>query len=209
MGEFGHHLANNFIRLGNEVMIVDKDESKVLDITNIVTSTKIADCTNSDVLKSLGVNNFDIVFICIGSNFQSSLEITNLAKEMGAKHVVSKATRDIQKKFLLRNGADEVIYPDKDIAQKCAAKYTVNNIFDYVELTKGYAIYEIKPLKEWLNKSIRELNIAALYHISILGIKKGEKRNIMPPADHIILEDEHLIVLASDDAIANILKKKF
>ena len=110
MGRFGHYLCKKFVELGNEVMIVDSDEIKINDMMNIVTSARIGDCTNVEVLKSLGVGNFDLCFVCIGSNFQSSLEITSLVKELGAKWVISKANRDIQAKFLLRNGADEVIY---------------------------------------------------------------------------------------------------
>ena len=208
MGRFGHHLTNNFLEHGNDVMIIDSDEKKIEDMAPFATSTKIGDCTNPEVLRSLGLGNFDIVFVCIGTNFQSSLEITSLAKEMGAKRVISKATRDIQAKFLLRNGADEVIYPDKDIAEKCAARYSVNNVFDYIELAQGYAIYEIPPQKDWLGKSIRESNIAAKHRISILGIRKSDGTSrIMPSADYIIAADEHLIVLAQNKVIDGILKR--
>jgi len=209
MGQFGHHLAKKFIDLGNEVMVVDNEESKISDLINVVTAVKIADCTNPEVLESFGLSNFDIVFICIGTNFQSSLEITSLVKEKGAKWVVSKATRDIQAKFLMKNGADDVVYPDKDMAQKCAARYSVNHIFDYIELTKGYAIYEIRPLKHWVGKSIKSLEIRTKYNISILGIKKGEDRQIMPDPSYIIKADEHLIVLSADQDISKILKRKY
>ena len=208
MGRFGHHLANNFLEHGNEVMVIDSDEKKIEDMVPYATSTKIGDCTNPEVLRSLGIGNFDIVFVCIGTNFQSSLEITSLIKEMGAKRVISKATRDIQAKFLLRNGADEVIYPDKDIAEKFAARYSVNNVFDYIELAQGYAIYEIPPQKDWIGKSIRESNIAAKHRISIVGIRKvdGSSR-ILPSADYIIAADEHLMVLAQNKVIDGILKR--
>lgn len=207
MGRFGHHLAYNMLEMGNDVMVIDNDEKKLEDIVPYATSSKIGDCTNPEVLKTIGVTNFDVIFVCIGTNFQSSLEITSLVKEMGAKKVVSKATRDIQAKFLLRNGADEVIYPDKDIAEKCAARYSVDNVFDYIELTEGYAIYEIPPLKEWKGRTIRESNIAAKYKVTILGIKEfGSHTKIMPNADYVIKEDEHLIVLASRNNIGKLLK---
>ncbi len=207
MGRFGHHLAYNMLEMGNDVMVIDNDEKKLEDIVPYATSSKIGDCTNPEVLKTIGVTNFDVIFVCIGTNFQSSLEITSLVKEMGAKKVVSKATRDIQAKFLLRNGADEVIYPDKDIAEKCAARYSVDNVFDYIELTEGYAIYEIPPLKEWKGRTIRESNIAAKYKVTILGIKEfGSHTKIMPSADYVINEDEHLIVLASRNNIGKLLK---
>jgi trk system potassium uptake protein TrkA len=207
IGRFGRHLALNFVEQGNDVMVIDSDEKRVESIAALVTSAKIGDCTDTEVLKSLGIDNFDIIFVCIGTNFQSSLEITSLVKDMGGKNVVSKATRDIQAKFLLRNGADNVIYPERDIAERLAKRYSMNNVFDYMELTNGYGIYEIPPVKEWVGKTIRESNIAAKYKIQILGIKdRNGKSRIMPTADYIIQEKEHLMVLAKNET-ANYLSK--
>ena len=208
LGRFGHHLTQNLMELGNDVMIIDSDEKNIEDLVPHVTSAKIGDCTNPEVLKGLGVSNFDIVFVCIGTNFQSSLEITSLVKEMGAKRVVSKATRDIQAKFLLRNGADEVIYPEKDIAEECAVRYSMDNIFDYMEMADGYGIYEISPMPDWCEKSIRQSNIAANHRISILGIKKPDGSNhMMPSPDYVIKPEEHLMVLANNSEIMLLLKK--
>ena len=122
MGRLGHHLCMNMAHMGNEIMIVDKNEENMQDLLSYAMMAKVGDCTKEEVLKSLGVGNFDICFVCIGSDFQNSLEITSLLKELGATYVVSKATRDIQAKFLLRNGADEVIYPERDAAERCAVK---------------------------------------------------------------------------------------
>ena len=206
MGRFGHHLAENFLAQEQDVMVMDIDEKRVEDITPYATSTRIGDCTNPEVLKTVGINNFDMVFVCIGTNFQNSLEVTSLVKELGAKHVVSRATRDIQAKFLLRNGADEVIYPEKDIAEKCAERYILDNIFDYMELTDDYAIYEMKPLTEWVDKSIRESNIAAKYKVSILGIKQGEEKKMLPSPDYVIDEEDHLMIMAKKTDAEKILK---
>lgn len=209
MGRFGQHLAGNMVKQGNDVMIVDIDEKNVEDLAPYVTSAKIGDCTNPEVLRGLGAANFDLVFVCIGTNFQSSLEITSLVKEMGAKLVVSKATRDIQAKFLLRNGADEVIYPERDLAEECAVRYSMDHIFDYMEMADGYGIYEIDPLEEWCHKSIRESNIAAKYRISILGIKKEDGSTyIMPSPDHVISSKEHLMVLANNSELMPLLKRR-
>ena len=120
MGRFGQHLCRKMLKLNNEVMIVDRNEEAMEDLLPLVTNAKIGDCTNEEVLHSLGIGNFDLCFVCIGTNFQSSLEITSLLKEAGAKYVISKATRDIQAKFLLRNGADEVLYPEKQLAKWAA-----------------------------------------------------------------------------------------
>lgn len=128
MGAFGQHLALKMAELKNDVMIVDKDAEIINEMSSLVTDAEIGDCTKEDVLKSLGVSNFDICFVAIGDNFQSSLEITSLLKDLGAKHVISKASRDIQVKFLLRNGADEIVYPDKDMAEKLALRCSINNI---------------------------------------------------------------------------------
>jgi trk system potassium uptake protein TrkA len=208
IGRFGRHLALNFLEQGNDVMVIDSNELRVESIAPLVTSAKIGDCTDVEVLKSLGIDNFDLIFVCIGTNFQSSLEITSLVKDMGGKNVISKATRDIQAKFLLRNGADNVIYPEKDVAERLAKRYSMNNVFDYMELTNGYGIFEFPPLKEWVGRTIRESNIAAKYKIQILGIKdqKG-KSQIMPTANYIIKEEEHLIVLAKNETADYLVKK--
>ncbi len=206
LGRFGHHLCRNMAELGNEVMIVDQREEVLEDLLPIVTSAKIGDCTNEEVLRSLGVANFDLCFVCIGTNFQSSLEITSLVKEMGARCVISKANRDIHAKFLLKNGADEVIYPDRDIAEKLAVRHSANHVFDYIELTDEYSIYEIPPLTEWLGKSIRDVNFRVKYQVSILGTKKGEDVRLLPAADHIFAADEHLMVIGKAEDLQKILK---
>ena len=208
LGRFGQHLASNLLDLGNDVMIIDSDERKLEGLVPYATSSKIGDCTNPEVLRSLGIGNFDVIFICIGTNFQSSLEITSLVKEMGGKHVVSYASRDIQVIFLLRNGADLVIYPENDIAERCAARFSMDNVFYYIEISSKYGIYEISPLKEWVGKSIRESNIAARYRVTIIGIKKeGRESHIMPSADDFIEDGEHLIVLASHETARKLLKQ--
>ena len=122
MGRFGHYLCKELANLGNEIMAVDEEEECLTHCLPLVTSAKIGDCTQPEVLEELGINNFDICFVCIGTNFQSSLEITSLLKEMGASYVISRASTDVQAKFLLRNGADEVVYPERDIAEKAAKK---------------------------------------------------------------------------------------
>ncbi|MGC6176635.1 potassium channel family protein [Lacrimispora sp. 38-1] len=207
MGRFGHHLCINMANLGNDVMIVDQKEECLEDLLPYVTSAKIGDCTNETVLRSLGISNFDICFVCIGTNFQSSLEITSLVKELGGRRVISKANRDIHAKFLLRNGADEVIYPDRDIAEKTAVRYSTDHVFDYIELTPEYSIYEIPPLPEWVHKTIREVDIRNRYHISVLGIKREGRAQLMPPADYMIQSQEHLMVIGRREHIDSILKE--
>lgn len=205
MGRFGHHLCQKFVELDNEVMIIDSREEALEDMLSFVTSAQIADCTNVEVLKSIGIGNFDVCFVCIGTNFQSSLEITSLLKENGAKYVVSKATRDIQAKFLLRNGADEVVYPDRDIAQKVAVRCSANHVFDYIELNSEYGIYEIPVMNEWIGKSIVEVNFRSRYKVNILGYKLGEETQLLPMADHVFEENEHLMVIGRKEDVRKIL----
>ena len=207
MGKFGHLLCMNMAELDNEIMIVDEDEERLSDLLPLVTSAQIGDCTNVEVLKSLGVRNFDVCFVCISGNFQNSLEITSLLKELGAGYVVSKAERDIQAKFLLRNGADEVIYPERDIAERAAKKFSSNHVFDYLELTDDYGIYEIPLLREWIGKSIRELDFRVRYQVSILGIKTGEDLDLLPSSDHTFEKEQHLMVIGKKKDVDRILHR--
>lgn len=207
LGRFGQHLCRKMVELKNEVMVIDEKEENVEAMMPIVTNAQIGDCTNVEVLKSIGVGNFDICFVCIGTNFQSSLEITSLLKENGAKYVISKATRDIQAKFLLRNGADEVIYPDRDIAEKAAFRYSSSHVFDYIELNDEYSIYEIPVAAEWVGRTIKDVNFRARYQVSILGIKRGESTKLLPMADHEFDEKEHLMVIGRIEDVERLLKK--
>jgi trk system potassium uptake protein TrkA len=194
LGHFGRHLAIKLAELGNEVMVVDKDEDAVNRIASKVTRAQIGDCMDADVLNSLGVGNFDICFVCISDNFQSSLEITSLLKEMGAKLVVSKTDRDIHAKFLKKIGADEVIYPERDMAQRTAMRFSAKNAFEYFEFTPEYAIFEILVPENWVGKSIAALNVRSRHNISVIGIKnKDHVIPIMDP-DYILKKDEHLII---------------
>ena len=206
LGRFGRHLCKNLADLGNQIMIVDEVEENLEELLPYVVSDKIGDCTNENVLRSLGIDNFDICFICIGTNFQSSLEITSLVKELGGRYVVSKANRDIHAKFLLRNGADEVIYPDRDIAEKMAVRYSANHVFDYIELTDEYSIYETPPLPQWVGKSLKESDIRNRHHINVLGTKRDGRANLMPPADYIIRSDDHMMVIGKKTDIDKLLE---
>ena len=195
LGRFGKTLAAKFSELGNDVMVVDNNEDNIREFMRYAVNAKIADCTKTEALESLGVRNFDICFVCIGSNFQASLEITSQLKEMGAKWVISKASTNIHAKFLGRNGADEVVYPERDRAEKLAVQYSLSNIFDYTEISSDTGIYEIPILDSWEDHSILELNIRNKYKINILAIKKGEEVISMPGADYVFCRGDHVLVL--------------
>ena len=206
MGRFGHYLCRELSALGNEILAVDVVEQQLEPCLSLVTSAQIGDCTRQEVLQELGVRNFDACFVCIGTNFQNSLEITSLLKEMGAKKVVSRASTDVQAKFLLRNGADEVVYPERDIAERIAKKSSANHVFDFVDLG-AYGIYEVLPLKSWVGKSIRELNVRVSYNISILGIRGKDGSLVMPDAEYCFHEDDHMMVMGSDADLARFVRK--
>lgn len=205
MGKFGRILAEKLQDYGNDVMVVDKDEGIINELSPVFTNAMIANCANPTIIEKLGVEGFDVCFVATGGDFQSSLEITSLLKENGAKTVVSLADRDIQKKFLLRNGADEVVYPIRDLAEKLAVRYNTKSIFDYIELTGEYAILEIAIPKKWIGKSIKELGVRKHHNINILAIKRDTLLDPMPNPDYMFGKQDHAIVMAMPQDVFDIL----
>lgn len=207
LGRFGRHLAQKFVELGDEVMVVDRDEESVQSMMNTVTYAQIGDCTKEEVIRSLGVENFDICFVCMGEDFQSSLEITDLLRSLGAKYIVSKAGRDIHAKFLLKNGADEIVYPEKDMASKVAVKFSSNHLVDYFEISDDVAIYEIFVPDSWELKSIAQLDVRAKYGINILAVRKNSgELNSNPSPDYIFSKGQRMIVLSTQSNIKRFIK---
>ena len=195
LGRFGRHMAAKLQELHHEVLAVDKNEERVNDALDLVTHAQIGDSTSEAFIASLGVRNFDICVVCVGENFQSSLETTSLLKEGGAKFVLSRASTEIQAKFLLRNGADEVVFAEKEMAERLAVKYSANNIFDYIQLTDEYAIYEIPTPKTWEGKTIRDKGVRVKYNLNILAIKRGGTLVPLPSPDYVFNSAERLIVM--------------
>ena len=175
LGRFGRHIAMHLDQLGHQVMAVDNSDERAEDVLPIVTNAQIGDSTNEEFLESLGVRNYDVCIVAIGHDFQSSLETTSLLKDMGAKMVVSRATTDVQEKFLLRNGADEVIYPEKQLAKWAAIRYSTDHILDYIELDSDHTMYEIQVPENWVGKSIGMLDIRKKHKINVIGIKEAGK----------------------------------
>ncbi len=207
MNSFGHHLCRELYEQGGEIMIADINESKLEDALKYSVSAKVGDCSDEDVLRSFGVGNFDVCFVCISDSFQDSLQSTSLLKELGAKKVVSKASNDIHAKFLLRNGADSVIYPEREAARTIAISESSDTIFDCIPLTEDYYIYEILPHYKWFGKSFRDLNLRVNYKLSVLAVKKDGSVDPMPSADHVISADEHLVVLGKAEDIKKLAVK--
>ena len=201
LGRFGRHIAENLYELKHQVMAVDKVEEKVNAVLPYVTNAQIGDATNPEFLVSLGVGNFDVCIVAIGMDFQSSMETTSLLKELGAKLVVSRASTEVHEKFLRRNGADEILYPEKQLAQWAAIRYSANHIFDYIELNEGNAIFEIEVPKEWAGKSVGELGIRNKYRINILGVKMNGKLNLNITPDLVFEPEQRVLVLGSNKDI--------
>ena len=195
LGRFGRHIAMHLNELGHQVMAVDKVEERVDAVLPYVTNAQIGDSTNGEFLESLGIRNFDVCIVAIGNDFQSSLETTSLLKELGGKLVVSRAARDVQAKFLLRNGADEVVYPEKQLAKWTAIRYSADHILDYIELDGDHAMFEVQIPKEWLNRTVGQLDIRKKYNINIMGIKKNGKLYLSITPDTVLMEVVSMLVL--------------
>ncbi len=206
IGMFGYFAARKYAEEGLEVMAVDISEEAVNKVMDYVTSVQIGDCTNAKVLESIGVDNFDICLVAVSSNFQASLEITSLVKEMGAPYVISVANREIQEKFLLKNGADAVVYPNREIANQIAVRTSTDSkIFDSIELSSEYSIYEVTVPEEWVGKSILQLNIRRKYRLNILGTKVNDLLIPMPDADYQFSRGEHIMLLGTKKDISKLL----
>lgn len=197
LGRFGRHIALQLNKLGHEVMAVDSNEERVNEILPIVTNAQIGDSTNTGFLKSLGIGNFDVCIVTIGGNFQNSLETTSLLKELGAKLVVSRAERDVQEKFLLRNGADEVVYPEKQVANWAAIRYTADHIRDYIEVDDAHAIFEVEVPEEWIGKTVGELDIRRKYSTNIMATKENGKINMAVSPETVLTDNITLLVLGA------------
>ena len=195
VGRFGRHIAIQLAQMGHQVMAVDTSEDRINDVLPFVTNAQIGDSTNADFLRTLGIGNYDVCIVTISGNFQNSLETTSLLKELGAKCVVSRAERDVQAKFLLRNGADHVVYPEKQVAKWAAIRYSSNHIFDYVEIDDKHAIFEVEIPEGWIGKSVGELDIRRKYGINILGIKRSGKTDVSITPDTVLSGETTILAL--------------
>lgn len=195
LGLFGKHVAIKLRELNHQVMAVDNNENRVQEILPYVTNAQIGDSTNEEFLRSLGVDNYDVCIVSIGNDFQSSLETTSLLKELGAQMVVSRASTDVQEKFLLRNGADEVVYPEKQMARWTAIRYSANHVLDYIELDNDHAIFEVEIPAGWMGKTVGQLDIRKKYNINILAVKNGSKLDSFITPDTLLCAGKTLMVM--------------
>ena len=200
-GRFGRHIAVQLSQLGHQVMTVDLNEERINDVLPFTTNAQIGDSTNPEFLRSLGIGNFDVCMVTISGNFQNSLETTSLLTELGAKCVVSRAERDVQAKFLLRNGADHVVYPEKQMAKWAAIRYTSDHIFDYIEIDGLHAIFEVEVPENWIGKTVGELDIRRKYGINILGVKRSGKTDVSITTDTVLSKEITILALGEYKAL--------
>ena len=201
LGRFGRYIALKLNELGHEVMAVDANEERVNDVMPFVTNGQIGDSTNEAFLRSLGVKNYDVCIVSIGGDFQSSLETTCLLKELGAKKVVSRAEQDVQAKFLLRNGADEIIYPEKQLAIWTAIRYSSDHVLDYIELSGSSSIFEVSVPSEWIGKTIVQIDIRRKYNVNIIAVRENGKINALVTPDMVLTSGKTLLVLGEYKAL--------
>lgn len=206
LGRFGRQIAIKLNSFGCQIMAVDKDEQRLESVLKYVTNVQIGDGTSEKFLASLGVRNFDVCIVAIGDDFLASLETTSLLRELGAKKIVARAARDMQRKFLLRNGADDVIYPERDMGDWTAVRYSSDNIFDYMQLDNDYGAFEIAVPVNWTGKTIGELDVRNHYHINIMAVKSNDYIDIMTGADYMLQPGQTLMILGKTDDIYKLLK---
>lgn len=207
MGRFGRYTVRKLTELGHAVMAVDKKSKRIDKIVKEATSVRIGNATDKEFLSTLGIKNFDVCMVCIGDAFLEALEVTSYLKELGAAQVISRATSSAQETFLLRNGADAVVFPEKQMANWTAIRYSSNHIENYIEVSDGYSIYEVQVPIEWDGKQIDEINVRRKYGFNILGVR-GEKMIMNPAYDTVLHKDETMLVLGKDEELQKYFKMK-
>ena len=203
LGRFGRHIAIKLHEMGHQVMAVDRSEARINAVLPYATNAQIGDSTDEEFLRSLGVRDFDVCIVAIGDDFQSSLETTSLLKELGARHVVARASRERHEKFLLRNGADEVVYPEKQVAEWTAISAMSEQILDYFTISEGYSVFELSVPAEWAGHTMAELDVRKRYGVNVLGIKDKGVFNMSITPDTVFAGDASVLVLGRDRDVMN------
>ena len=174
---------------------MDRNEERVNEALPLVTDAQIGDATSETFLRTLGVDNFDVCIVTIGEDFQSSLETTSLLKELGAKKVVSRASREVHRKFLLRNGADDVVYPEGQLAAWTAIRHTTDHVLDYIALDGEYSIYDLSVPAEWHGKTVGGIDIRKKYNLNLLAVRENGHSSLAVTSDTVLQENQTILVL--------------
>ncbi|MBS5926841.1 MAG: TrkA family potassium uptake protein [Clostridium sp.] len=204
LGRFGASVAKTLYSLGNDVLVIDKDEDLIQDISDSVTHAVQMDATDENALRTLGLRNFDVAVVTIGANIQASVMVTLLVKELGVKYIIAKGNSDLHAKVLYKIGADRVILPEKDMGVRVAHNLVSSSILDYIELSPDYSIMEIEALDEWQDKTLRDLKLRSKYGINVMAIKKGDEINLTPSADDTVESKDIIVAIGSAQDLANL-----
>ena len=207
LGRFGRHVAIKFNQLGNEVMAVDISESAVKEALHYIPNAQIGDCTSIDVMQELGVRNFDICVVAIGENLSTSLEITYLLKDLGAPFIIARVCHERHAKFLESMGANEVVYPEKQMANRIAIKHAFQKAYDYIEITPQFSITEMPVPDRWVGDTIEHVEIRTRYHVNILATKTGDVIEADVESSHVFKADEHILVFGKRDDLLKFAQK--
>jgi trk system potassium uptake protein TrkA len=207
LGRFGTSLSKELINLGYEVLGIDKDEDIVNELSDVLTHAVVADTTEEEVLKSLGIRNFDCVVVAIGDDIQASILTAILLKDMGVKKVVAKALSELHGKVLNKLGVDRIIYPERDMGIRVAHQLVSPNLLDYIELSKDYTIVELSVPKRLSGLTIRELAIRAKYGCSVVAINKMDGIIIAPTADDHVTENDVMVIIGTNEQIEKFEKE--
>lgn len=210
LGKFGLHMAQKFIENGHEVMAIERDEARADNASSIIQNILIGDATEERLMQSVGVADFDLAVIALSNDFQATLEITVLLKDLGCKYIIARATSDKHKKLLLRNGADHVVYAEREAAERLAVIHGDDNVFNFIELTPEVGIYEVVVPAAWCGKSIQELDIRNKYEVSVLATKdkKTDRLLPLPSARYVFEPGEHIMVMGNMEDIENLNRRK-
>lgn len=201
LGRFGSSLGRELIKLGYEVLGIDRDEEVVQEMSNVLTYTVSADCTDEETLRSLGVRNFDCGVVAIGDDIQASILTTILLKDLGVKRVVAKAMSELHGRVLEKIGVDRVVYPERDMGIRVAHQLVSPNLLDYIELSKEYTIAELSVPNCLNGKSLHELNLRARFGCSIVAINKPSGIIIAPTATDVVTQKDVMVVIGTNDQI--------
>ena len=206
LGRFGRHMAQKLTDMRHQVLVIDKDERKVQEAMGYVTNAEIGDATDPALIDSLGVKDFDLCVVTMSHDLQASLEITALLKEKGAPYVLVRVSRDTHARFLLACGADEIIYPEKEMADWAAVRYSGDHIYDYTRLSPDHAIYETEIPDTWIGHTVVDLGVRQRYHLNILAIRRNGDVEPMPGPSYQFRPGDRTILLGSDKDVQKFLR---
>ena len=201
LGRFGSSLAKQLCMLGAEVLAMDVRSSLVQQLAGDVTQAVVGDAQDKEVLRSLGVRNFDCAVIAIGDNLAASVLITMNLKELGVPYIVCKAHDETHRRVLEKLGVDRVVIPEQEHAQRLGRSLFSHNVLDYIELSEDYGILEVPAPRPWVGKSLKELNVRANLGVNIIAVENGKNTNVSPSADYRIQADDVLVVLGDNYAL--------